>query len=83
MKIGFVVNGPDLRRRRRLRGFSQDDLGNLAGISDSMVGKLETGAGRASPRVAFALARALGFADLEAAITEGLFGEDASEEAAR
>jgi transcriptional regulator with XRE-family HTH domain len=84
MKSGFAADGAMLRRRRRYRGLSQDALGKLAGISDSMVGNLETGAGRASPKVAFALAQALGFDDLEAAIDEGLFSEvdEAAEEVA-
>jgi len=45
---------------RRRRGFSQDELGELAGISGATVGRIETG--EASPRIdqLAALARALG-----------------------
>jgi molybdate-binding protein/transcriptional regulator with XRE-family HTH domain len=52
--------GPRLRVARQLRGFSQQQLGGMAGVSRQAVSAVESGLSDPSLRVALALSRALG-----------------------
>jgi molybdate-binding protein/DNA-binding XRE family transcriptional regulator len=61
-------NGASLRLARQARGFSQQQLAEMAGISRQAVSAMESGISDPSLRVALALARALGMA------IEELFG---------
>ncbi len=53
-------NGTRLRLARQARGFSQQQLAGMAGVSRQAVSAVESGASDPSLRVALALARALG-----------------------
>jgi putative molybdopterin biosynthesis protein len=61
-------NGASLRLVRQARGFSQQQLAGMAGISRQAVSAMESGVSDPSLRVALALARALGMT------VEELFG---------
>ncbi len=61
-------NGASLRLARQARGFSQQQLAGMAGISRQTVSAVESGISDPSLRVALALARALGMT------VEDLFG---------
>jgi putative molybdopterin biosynthesis protein len=61
-------NGAGLRLARQARGFSQQQLAGMAGISRQTVSAVESGISDPSLRVALALARALGMT------VEDLFG---------
>jgi putative molybdopterin biosynthesis protein len=61
-------NGAGLRLARQARGFSQQQLARMAGISRQAVSVIESGVSGPSLRVALALARALGMT------VEELFG---------
>ena len=52
--------GPRLRLARQARGFSQQQLAGMAGVSRQAVSAVEAGHSDPSLRVAFALAQALG-----------------------
>ena len=60
--------GPRLRLARQARGFSQQQLAGMAGVSRQAVSAVEAGHSDPSLRVAFALAQALGMT------VEELFG---------
>jgi len=60
--------GPRLRTARQLRGFSQQQLAGVAGVSRQAVSAVESGLSDPSLRVALALSRALGMT------VEELFG---------
>ena len=49
-----------LRELRAASGLTQEELGNVAGVDRTFVGRLESGRHQASLSVIFALARALG-----------------------
>ena len=53
-------NGARLRLARQARGFSQQQLAGMAGVSRQAVSAVESGLSDPSLRVALALARALG-----------------------
>jgi putative molybdopterin biosynthesis protein len=53
-------SGAELRLARQARGFSQQQLASMAGVSRQAVSAVESGHSDPSLRVAFALARALG-----------------------
>ena len=61
-------NGMRLRLARQARGFSQQQLAGMAGVSRQAVSAVESGLSDPSLRVALALARALGLT------VEELFG---------
>jgi putative molybdopterin biosynthesis protein len=63
-------NGAALRLARQARGFSQQQLAGMAGITRQTVSVVESGVSAPSLRVALALARALGMT------VEDLFGPD-------
>src|SRR5579871_1688871 len=52
--------GPKLRLARQARGFSQQQLAGMAGVSRQAVSAVESGQSDPSLRVALALAQALG-----------------------
>jgi putative molybdopterin biosynthesis protein len=54
------TTGPRLRLARQARGFSQQQLASMAGVSRQAVSAVEAGHSDPSLRVAFALAQALG-----------------------
>ena len=62
------TTGPRLRLARQARGFSQQQLAGMAGVSRQAVSAVEAGHSDPSLRVAFALAQALGMT------VEELFG---------
>ena len=62
------ITGTRLRVARQARGFSQQQLAGMAGVSRQAVSAVEAGHSDPSLRVAFALAQALGMT------VEGLFG---------
>jgi putative molybdopterin biosynthesis protein len=62
------AGGPALRLARQARGFSQQQLAGMAGVSRQAVSAVESGLSDPSLRVALALARALGLT------VEELFG---------
>jgi putative molybdopterin biosynthesis protein len=53
-------HGAGLRLARQVRGFSQNQLARMAGVTRQTVSRAESGASDPSPQVALALARALG-----------------------
>jgi putative molybdopterin biosynthesis protein len=55
-----VINGTRLRLARQARGFSQQQLAGLAGVSRQAVSAVESGQSDPSLRLALALAQALG-----------------------
>ena len=57
---GVVRVGPRLRIARQVRGFSQQQLAGMAGVSRQAVSAVESGLSDPSLRVALALSRALG-----------------------
>ena len=65
-------SGNRLRLARQARGFSQQQVANMAGVSRQAVSAVESGNSDPSLRVAFALASALGMT------IEALFGADDS-----
>jgi len=65
---GRSGSGPQLRLARQMRGFSQQQLAGMAGVSRQAVSSVEAGHSDPSLRVALALARALGMT------VEELFG---------
>ena len=65
-------SGNRLRLARQARGFSQQQVANMAGVSRQTVSAVESGNSDPSLRVAFALASALGMT------IEALFGADDS-----
>ena len=65
-------SGNGLRLARQARGFSQQQVANMAGVSRQAVSAVESGNSDPSLRVAFALASALGMT------IEALFGADDS-----
>src|SRR3984885_3085485 len=68
MTEGPGSTGANLRLARQARGFSQQQLASMAGVSRQAVSAVESGHSDPSLRVALALARALGMA------VEELFG---------
>src|ERR1700727_3829497 len=71
--VGMVMDGPGtagagLRMARQARGFSQQQLAGMAGVSRQAVSAVESGHSDPSLRVALALAQALGMS------VEELFG---------
>jgi len=68
MRDGRSGSGPQLRLARQMRGFSQQQLAGMAGVSRQAVSSVEAGHSDPSLRVALALARALGMT------VEELFG---------
>ena len=65
---GREGSGPRLRLARQMRGFSQQQLAGMAGVSRQAVSAVEAGHSDPSLRVALALAAALGMT------VEELFG---------
>jgi putative molybdopterin biosynthesis protein len=65
-----MTSGPTLRLARQARGFSQEQLAGMAGVSRQAVSAVESGQSDPSLRVALALARALGMT------VEELFGRE-------
>src|ERR1700740_3835394 len=65
---GRDSTGARLRVARQVRGFSQQQLAGMAGVSRQAVSTVEAGASDPSLRVALALSRALGMT------VEDLFG---------
>jgi putative molybdopterin biosynthesis protein len=63
-------SGARLRLARQARGFSQQQVASMAGVSRQAVSAVESGVSDPSLRVALALARALGMT------VEELFGSD-------
>jgi putative molybdopterin biosynthesis protein len=63
-------NGTRLRLARQARGFSQQQVADMAGVSRQAISGIESGASDPSLRVAIALSRALGVT------VEELFGTD-------
>jgi putative molybdopterin biosynthesis protein len=63
-------NGTRLRLARQARGFSQQQVADMAGVSRQAISHIESGASDPSLRVALALSRALGVT------VEELFGTD-------
>jgi len=55
-----MTSGTTLRLARQARGFSQEQLAGMAGVSRQAVSAVESGQSDPSLRVALALARALG-----------------------
>ena len=70
---GAARVGPRLRLARQARGFSQQQLAGMAGVSRQAVSAVEAGLSDPSLRVALALSRALGMT------AEELFGPAAPE----
>ncbi len=68
-----VPNGTRLRLARQARGFSQQQLATMAGISRQAVSAVESGLSDPSLRVALALSRSLGLT------VEEMFGPDTTE----
>src|ERR1700734_2388916 len=68
MTEGPGSTGANLRLARQARGFSQQQLASMAGVSRQAVSAVEAGHSDPSLRVAFALAQALGMT------VEELFG---------
>ena len=62
--------GARLRLARQARGFSQQQMASMAGVSRQAISAIESGAMDPSLRFAFALARTLGMT------VENLFGTD-------
>src|SRR5271166_2145592 len=60
MVDGPGTAGAELRMARQTRGFSQQQLAGMAGVSRQAVSAVESGHSDPSLRVALALARALG-----------------------
>ena len=58
--MGPATSGSRLRLARQARGFSQQQLAGMAGVSRQAVSALESGLSDPSLRVALALARVLG-----------------------
>ncbi len=56
----MMIGGPRLRLARQARGFSQQQLASMAGVSRQAVSAVESGLSDPSLRVALALAQALG-----------------------
>jgi molybdate-binding protein/transcriptional regulator with XRE-family HTH domain len=67
-----VISGARLRLARQARGFSQQQLAGMAGVSRQAVSAVESGQSDPSLRVALALAQALGMT------VEELFGAEGS-----
>jgi len=67
-----VISGARLRLARQARGFSQQQLAGMAGVSRQAVSAVESGQSDPSLRVALALAQALGMT------VEELFGGEAA-----
>ncbi len=67
-QAGGVRTGARLRRARHARGYSQQQLARMAGVSRQAVSAVESGLSDPSLRVALALSRALGLT------AEELFG---------
>ena len=65
---GMAASGARLRLARQARGFSQQQLAGMAGVSRQAVSAVESGHSDPSLRVGLALARALGMS------VEELFG---------
>ena len=63
-------NGIRLRLARQARGFSQQQVADMAGVSRQAISAVESGSSDPSLRVAFALASAMGMT------IEALFGAD-------
>jgi len=70
-----VISGAKLRFARQARGYSQQQLAGMAGVSRQAVSAVESGQSDPSLRVALALAQALGMT------VEELFGADGAIEA--
>ncbi len=66
-----MMNGARLRFARQARGFSQQQLAGMAGVSRQAVSAVESGQSDPSLRVALALARALGMTVEELFEAEG------------
>jgi len=58
-------SGTRLRLARQVRGFSQQQVATMAGVSRQAISAVESGTSDPSLRVAFALASALGDAGIE------------------
>ncbi len=67
-----MISGARLRLARQARGFSQQQLAGMAGVSRQAVSAVESGQSDPSLRVALALAQALGMT------VEELFGAEGS-----
>ena len=67
-----MIGGAKLRLARQARGFSQQQLAGMAGVSRQAVSAVESGLSDPSLRVALALAQALGMT------VEELFGAEGS-----
>jgi transcriptional regulator with XRE-family HTH domain len=59
-KVFLRTIGANLRRERKLRGFSQDALAHMAGLHRTYVGSVERGERNVSAENIRRLARALG-----------------------
>ncbi|HEX7996554.1 MAG TPA: helix-turn-helix domain-containing protein, partial [Streptosporangiaceae bacterium] len=81
-----MISGAKLRFARQARGYSQQQLAGMAGVSRQAVSAVESGLSDPSLRVALALAQALGMTVEElfgaegtiASVSARLVGEDAT-----
>lgn len=62
--MGFKVNGPEIRRARTVKGWSQEDLADHARVGVRTVQRAET-VGACRPDTLAALAKALGVTTAE------------------
>ncbi len=69
----MMIGGPRLRLARQARGFSQQQLASMAGVSRQAVSAVESGLSDPSLRVALALAQALGMTVDELSAAKGRF----------